>query len=1291
MPVGSIVSFATSELDGNANVKLRDASIKLLGLMYSRIGPPLRSMIPDKLNASVQSALDAEFNRIGFDQSAAAAFKPSHTVKDGIEAPSCSGGSGNAAFEVSRKDISSVLQVGYLKTMGLTKGKDAWKGRKAAIEDVIAACKASGQYIEANRAAADVIKGLKERLSDSQSNLKPLAASAIAEVMVSLPTDVAPKFCRLFHEALLGCISDNKKLMREAAISALDCILAAHGQHIMDTFVAPLTVALGSTVGCTELLGWLSKHLHLIQPAERGTVLVKPLLKCLQDKSASVRQVAEDCLASIVAAGGASPSQVRSATRGFQSATLRAMKAGLQRICNVAPVPDSSSNVHGGGKSQESSSLEKMCDPKESLPRPSLKKKPLKRQLLSSTGSVAAGETGAGDGAGSPSNRVEAVVALPCNMGKGRRMELERKQRWSEFTTDDRREGAAEEALKALWSPILPNRATVALFPVHAAGGGVHNSPEIYIEGISMLSKALTQDGRSFMDHLDLALRWITIRLYDKENVKVMQALLDLLVAILEMAKHHGGLSEHEVELILPTLLDKSGMSKDRFRGLVRRCVSLASEGYPSNKHASMSLAVAFATKSTRSRGYCIEEVERVLELSGLTVLGKKGVKEVARFVDSREPEVRGPALDTLAVVYMRMDGDLRRLLKFVGDPSPVARGLIEERMRHVDKRREHDGGLAKHHQLEKGRGGGTATAPEASIGASCGGEQQDTTLSSKMIQVEYPEEAASLEGLELNPSRTWQEPTADAAAAATCMGTEQFVDKLAKDQSDGPFQFCDEAVVVPLYSPKMKTTTLQGGGDVVVSNSNGDMIKNGGGGTMPSPRPADNAEDNLHPTIAFMMKSLSELLQQPLPFSTKSEVYGVAKEQIKLMYYLAAESESEGGVEHQEARRALCKCPGPVVNALLECLRISCYSGTSSDTNPRRPSVDGGGSPSNNSKDKSSSSGIDMPLLSSFLAALMAIVREMPQELSIEDTRHIVEISCGCLMDPRLTHPDEPSAYKAAVTQVVRALNKLAIATVEAVPPTVAFVALLYQLTKMVASDSVMDGNSISSVSTTSGISRMIVKLLGRAVKRGDSFKSVDLNSVIPPFCALYKLKPFDPTTPSSLLPPLESAATLLWSGLLSVHGAEAMNGALDAAVDISRDSPLYNVASGVNVKSGGSRTVIPPSPNASRNATDRLAYLQQKLQKDSNTYMSSTLDSSTIPKVRALEQDTIANKSAKQHDPLATMKWALEAAKGVTGGPMCSASVNEVPNFTESRQQQVTTDSIKERLAAIKKTQVQ
>lgn len=41
----------------------------------------------------------------------------------------------------------------------------------------------------------EALKGLTPRLADSQSNLKPLAASAIAELASSLTTDAGTKVC----------------------------------------------------------------------------------------------------------------------------------------------------------------------------------------------------------------------------------------------------------------------------------------------------------------------------------------------------------------------------------------------------------------------------------------------------------------------------------------------------------------------------------------------------------------------------------------------------------------------------------------------------------------------------------------------------------------------------------------------------------------------------------------------------------------------------------------------------------------------------------------------------------------------------------------------------------------------------------------------------------------------------------------------------------------------------------------------------------------------------------------
>lgn len=62
------------------------------------------------------------------------------------------------------------------------------------------------------------------------------------------------------------------------------------------------------------------------------TSLVSPLLVCMQDKSAGARQVAQECLSVLVAAGTVQPSRVRAGTRDFQPAVMRQLKPALEKI-----------------------------------------------------------------------------------------------------------------------------------------------------------------------------------------------------------------------------------------------------------------------------------------------------------------------------------------------------------------------------------------------------------------------------------------------------------------------------------------------------------------------------------------------------------------------------------------------------------------------------------------------------------------------------------------------------------------------------------------------------------------------------------------------------------------------------------------------------------------------------------------------------------------------------------------------------------------------------------------------
>lgn len=58
----------------------------------------------------------------------------------------------------------------------------------------------------------------------------------------------------------------------------------------------------------------------------------------MQDKSAGARQVAQECLSGLLAAGTVQPSRVLAATRDFQPAAMRQMKPALDKALDNAGI-----------------------------------------------------------------------------------------------------------------------------------------------------------------------------------------------------------------------------------------------------------------------------------------------------------------------------------------------------------------------------------------------------------------------------------------------------------------------------------------------------------------------------------------------------------------------------------------------------------------------------------------------------------------------------------------------------------------------------------------------------------------------------------------------------------------------------------------------------------------------------------------------------------------------------------------------------------------------------------------
>jgi hypothetical protein len=81
----------------------------------------------------------------------------------GVDASANSSSSNSNSGGLPRASFATLLSKECLTSMAMTEGRESWKGRKASIEDITAACDKSGHYIEANKASADVIKALKAR------------------------------------------------------------------------------------------------------------------------------------------------------------------------------------------------------------------------------------------------------------------------------------------------------------------------------------------------------------------------------------------------------------------------------------------------------------------------------------------------------------------------------------------------------------------------------------------------------------------------------------------------------------------------------------------------------------------------------------------------------------------------------------------------------------------------------------------------------------------------------------------------------------------------------------------------------------------------------------------------------------------------------------------------------------------------------------------------------------------------------------------------------------------------
>lgn len=215
------------------------------------MGPALKALSASLAKPSLRGQLEKCFDESPFDASAA----PSSFPRSSLATMENTGGSSSQSalgLQVPKTDIFSELpsdiiaklvssHCGVRPTFSYDEsnfsnsvfvlqqskeGKTSWKLRKEALDEIDAAIRSSSGLLETGpsqmKQLVDLTRALRDRLSDTQINLKPLAARIVGALLSAVDKACQAKLGRLVYTQLINAaMNDIKKPMRDASLETL--------------------------------------------------------------------------------------------------------------------------------------------------------------------------------------------------------------------------------------------------------------------------------------------------------------------------------------------------------------------------------------------------------------------------------------------------------------------------------------------------------------------------------------------------------------------------------------------------------------------------------------------------------------------------------------------------------------------------------------------------------------------------------------------------------------------------------------------------------------------------------------------------------------------------------------------------------------------------------------------------------------------------------------------------------------------------------------------------------------
>ena len=684
----TILNDKCQECESN-NLKVRDAALDVIGVMHTQLGPVLQGYIKSKdIQSSTMSLLEKVISGCPHDAKAQLTERMLKCVT--LSVPKNVASQPNSSIlSIPTTDLVASLKSDYLSRLNSTDGKVAWKIRRDALEEVKMNVDKCGGLIATDGISFPPLKqlfaALCSRLNDSQSNLKPVAATLIGTILSHVDDDSQAKLGRIVFAALLSAaMNDMKKTMRDAALSALSVGTERSKQNGEGTnliAIECLTICLESALseaalkssGLPDVLYLLSDKLDSLYSAEKTekpnsivvhTQLAKVIVLCLLSSKSEIRSATDKLLTTCTKSGIVPLEDIDNEIRKLLPAQQRTVRSIIPKISKqdqelVDSFRQSSSRASNPIRPSSSSQqpVRQMIAKNNQPNRPSTSSHQPGRQAIAKSNQVSAHDAPA---------RVAYDETNPLHSSSAKSTKeqrltlLSRGDHWPEYPEEPGGSATLQTICKS-WSQLISTSSIQVLFP----NGGIR-SHEDAVGGCELLSRSIEYSD-SFLLQLDLIFKWTACALFSRDHTSGLRSLLSMLQLLLRRLRELSYvIHDFEATILLPSILEKAGIAKSQFRDQFLDVLSLirSEELYPLQRYGSIiCMSVIAKSKSSRARSLAASECSSCVKAVGTAAIGRKGVETLAKALSHEKViDIRMSYLDLFDSVVQK--SSLERVLE---------------------------------------------------------------------------------------------------------------------------------------------------------------------------------------------------------------------------------------------------------------------------------------------------------------------------------------------------------------------------------------------------------------------------------------------------------------------------------------------------------------------------------------------------------------------------------------------------------------------------------------------------